>query len=174
MSSDLIIFDQNSEIDENNFYNLDSKWTVWYHELNDKNWSKKSYKKKYIFNDLKSFILNYEKSRLINNGFLFIMRNDIFPCWEDPTNINGGCWTFKIDRRKLVETWYFLTMTLIGNTICNTPEDCKDINGLSVTIKEFNCIIKIWNKTAEKNSLNLLTKNIINLDYSGFRYKKHN
>lgn len=174
MASDIITYNKNSDVDANATYELDNKWTIWYHELNDKNWSKRSYKKKYTFDNLKDFILYYEKSKIINNGFLFIMRDNIFPCWEDTQNINGGCWTFKIDRRKLAETWYYLTMTLIGNTICNNPKDCEDINGLSVTVKEFNCIIKIWNKTAKKNSLNLLTKNIINLDYTGFRYKKHN
>ena len=168
-----IIFDKSTPIDINNEYPLNNKWTLWFHELNDKKWDTKSYRKKCEFNTLNDFIIYYEKKNLIKNGFFFIMKENIFPRWEEPENVNGGSWTFKIDRRKVTETWYFLSMALIGNTICNKYEDTNDINGLSITIKDFNCIIKIWNKTSSKNSLNILKQNIINLDYKGFRYKKY-
>ena len=89
------------------------------------------------------FKTNFEQQHL-QNGMFFIMRDDIFPTWEDPDNRLGGCISFKVYSKDIVEAWNKLFLKLISEDI-TTETDCwEEINGISISPKkEFN-IIKIW------------------------------
>ena len=81
----------------------------------------------------------------------FLMKNNIPPLWEDINNINGGVITYKITKKNADNIWRDLTMGLIGNTL--TENQNNYINGISISPKINNCIIKIWVKSER-----LLTK----------------
>ena len=42
----------------------------------------------------------------------FIMREGIEPFWEDPQNVNGGCWSFKISKGNIKKYWTELSIYL--------------------------------------------------------------
>jgi hypothetical protein len=76
----------------------------------------------------------------------FLMREHIFPAWDDPCNISGGCVCLKIPK-SIVETfWHAVCANLLGETLVKEAyrdTDCI-VNGVSISPKNFFCIIKIW------------------------------
>ena len=90
-----------------NNYQLNTNWCLWYHSINDTNWNKNSYQNLYTIKnlyDLKSLNDSIEKIHL-QNGMFFLMRENIFPTWEDPDNREGCCISFKISGDILKEQW---------------------------------------------------------------------
>jgi hypothetical protein len=89
------------------------------------------------------------------------MKNNILPLWEDPININGGCWVYKIHESQAIQLWEDLSVYLVCEKLC--PTIPNEITGLSFSIKKNNlCLIKIWNTNASNSSLKLINENITN------------
>ena len=77
---------------------LNDKWVIWSHGLNDSNWKNDSYKKIFEINnlfDLKIINDTINEDFFINN-MIFIMKERIFPTWEDENNYDGCSGSFKI------------------------------------------------------------------------------
>ena len=72
-------------------YDLNSSWELWYHSIENDDWSNKSYNSLYKIKNL--FDLKYLKDNIkqnhLQNGMFFIMKENIFPTWEDPENREG-------------------------------------------------------------------------------------
>ena len=127
-------------------YKLENNWCLWYHSIKENNWDKKSYQKLLIFRNLFDYklITDSFEQNYYQNGMFFFMKNDIFPNWEDPNNRLGGCLSFKIPSKDIIETWEFLLLNIINESFFS--DDNHIINGISISPKkEFN-IIKIWLK----------------------------
>jgi len=147
------------EINENS--ELNNKWNLWYHHEKD-NWKLSGYKKIYEINKISDFWKlnnNWDKLKGITNRHYFLMKDDITPLWEDESNINGGCWSFKIHEDLAEKLWIDLSSYLVCNQIINNHEDSV---GISICLKKNNnCVIKIWNKNSKNNSLSMINKDII-------------
>ena len=78
-----------------NEYKLNNKWTLWYHSLKNKNWDNNSYVKVIEIKSLLDYKLLEDVMRInhLQNGMFFLMRDGIFPNWEDPDNSEGCCIT---------------------------------------------------------------------------------
>ena len=129
-----------------NDYKLKNKWTLWYHSINNKEWTNDSYVKVIELRTLLDYKLleNIFRINHLQNGMFFIMKNDIFPTWEDPNNRLGGCISFKYDNNILKEFLKLLLLCITNNL--SSKENINEINGLSIAPKkEFN-IVKIWTK----------------------------
>lgn len=86
----------------------------------------------------------------VHLGMFFLMREHIFPCWDDPLNRTGGCLSIKVMKQDVPGFWRDLCMTLLGETLVieEKREELADVvNGLSVSPKKHFCIIKIWLRT---------------------------
>ena len=103
----------------------------------------------------------------------FLMRKDIFPQWEDESNINGGYWSYKIGKNVAEKAWYDLACACIGECLTKNPDDMYNINGISYSPKINNVIIKILNRHCDKNEASQLTEKIENLHPSTSQYKCH-
>ena len=93
-----------------NEYKLKNKWTLWYHSLKDNNWLISSYNNLLQMNDLYDYQLledSFQQNHY-QNGMFFLMKNNIKPIWEDPKNRMGGCLSFKISQKNILNTWNFL------------------------------------------------------------------
>ena len=127
-------------------YLLNNNWNLWYHSLKDNNWDKKSYSKLITIRNLFDYKLIEDefKQNHYQNGMFFLMKEDIFPNWEDPNNRLGGCLSFKIPSSELISSWNTLFQSCICEMILKGNNE--EINGISIAPKkEFN-IIKIWIK----------------------------
>ena len=132
---------------------LQNEWILWNHGLNDKSWANNSYKNIFVYKnlyDLKIYLDNLDLLQL-QNSMYFIMRNGIFPTWEDNNNKNGCCASFKILSNDILETWKLLLQNILCENIHKNIQKYDNINGISISPKkEFN-IIKIWFKYKIKN-----------------------
>jgi hypothetical protein len=110
-----------------NEYNLKNKWVLWYHSLKNKSWDNKSYIKVIEIKSLYDYKLLEEIMRInhLQNGMFFLMKNDIFPTWEDPKNRMGGCISFKYDNNILNE-WLKILLVCITDDL---SEYNNEING---------------------------------------------
>ena len=123
---------------------LKDEWALWFHSINDNKWGKPSYQIQFNLANLydTNLILDTFKQNHYQNGMFFLMKEEIFPNWEDPHNRLGGCLSFKIPSSKLVFSWNTLFLQCISGNIFDQEND--KINGISISPKkEFN-IIKIW------------------------------
>ena len=123
---------------------LNSKWVLWVHKVNDSDWTIDSYEKICEIDSIENFWLIYnnwdEHLPRLDMGIFFLMREGIFPKWEDARNINGGCWSMRVSRNDIYNTWNELTMAMIGEYLCLEDDRNNEINGLSISPKkEFLC-----------------------------------
>ncbi len=152
---------------------LSEKWIIWYHHVSDTNWLEESYTKLFEIETLEDFWKINNTIRTYTSGMFFVMRENIFPRWEDINNIDGGYWTFRISKKDLDQIWTTLFATLVGNTLTKKIENMDMINGISISPKINNCIIKVWNNDYNKNDIELLNDQITGLVLGEAFYRKH-
>jgi hypothetical protein len=137
-------------------------WTIWYHYEKD-NWDITGFKQLYKINNVQTFwkfYNNWDKLGGITNKHFFIMKSNVTPIWEDPININGGCWSFKIHEDNAYDLWEELSLHLMCGSLC--PNIHNEIMGLSVCLKKnSNIVIKIWNNNSKNNTLKLINESIL-------------
>jgi hypothetical protein len=126
---------------------LEHTWVLWCHDIKDSNWGKDSYIKVFSFNTIEDFWKLYKNLNNIDSIMLFLMKEGIFPLWEDPENKSGGCWSYKIKKKDNFTTWKNLSMSVVGNFLTQNDEIMKNINGISFNPHLYNSVIKIWSKT---------------------------
>ena len=154
---------------------INNKWVLWYHSINDTNWGKGSYQNIFAINNLYDYqyILDTFKQDHYQNGMFFCMKEGIFPNWEDPDNRLGGSLSFKVKSISVLQEWSDLLLNCITELILSENND--EINGISISPKkEFN-IIKIWIKNDGfdyKEYFQNRKGSLISIDNS--LYKKHN
>jgi len=154
-----------------NEYKLKNKWILWYHSLKNKSCDNKSYIKVIEIKSLYDYKLLEEIMRInhLQNGMFFLMKNDIFPTWEDPKNRMGGCISFKYDNNILNE-WLKILLVCITEDL---SEYNNEINGLSISPKkEFN-IFKVWIKDDKKDYRILIKEYEPFMKLDKCIYKKH-
>ena len=165
-------------------YMLDSKWILWYHSPLDKSWGRDSYKSIIEIESVEEYII-LEKSWLeclptVVEGMYFVMRKNkngstIYPQWEDPNNINGGYWSFKVENLDAQNIWFILFKLLIGESLLDNEQNPYLINGISISPKRTFCIVKIWNCKSSVNSVDLLSDVLFKyLDINNVKYSSHN
>ena len=149
------------------------KWVSWAHLPQDNDWSLSSYKKITTINTLENackYIENFPES-IVKNCMLFIMREGINPFWEDAKNVNGGCFSYKVNYKYISECWKNLSYLLVGETL-TTEDISKHINGITISPKKNFCIIKIWLNTCDYMDVNVI-KDFNELPKQGAFFKKH-
>ena len=86
----------------------------------------------------------------------FLMRENIFPTWEDPDNRNGCCVSFKISSSVLKEQWDFIMNCVLTEDILKEGVNSEYLNGISISPKkEFN-IVKLWLRENDENYIQSL------------------
>jgi hypothetical protein len=128
---------------------LNDVWNVYFHDPFDTDWTIQSYHRLSNVSSVDEFMQNMSHMKSnVHKGIFFIMREYVFPCWDDPNNITGGCLSIKILKDNLADFWEDLCIKLLGETLLK--EDKREhwnlINGISTSPKKHFCIIKIWLK----------------------------
>ncbi len=144
---------------------LNSKWIIYYHENANKKWNLNSYIKLTEIETIETFWKFFNNLPDLKNGSFYIMRNNINPMWEDPLNKDGGSWNFFTNSKDINKYFETLSIYLLGETICNLPEE---INGISITAKKVNFSVKIWNKN-HKLVNKIKFNNDLNLNHLNYK-----
>ena len=152
---------------------LKEEWVLWFHSINDSNWNKSSYKKLFILRDLYDvkIIIDTFKQNHYQNGMFFLMKDGIFPNWEDPNNRVGGCLSFKISSINVISEWNDIFLNCVLENLLKNDND--KINGLSISPKkEFN-ILKLWFSENIEYKTKFIEKENSEINLSNSIYKKH-
>ncbi|KAL6721756.1 hypothetical protein ACLMJK_000861 [Lecanora helva] len=91
---------------------------------------------------LNSFPLN----RLQLKDSVHFFKRGVKPVWEDPRNIKGGAWTFRIPKAHAEEFWKEVLMMAVGEQFADIIQPGDDLCGLSMSIRFNNNLISIWNR----------------------------
>jgi hypothetical protein len=154
---------------DNSDIKLNDTWVIWIHKITDKNWLKESYKPIYSFNTIQDFWKFYNAIEDYNTNMYFLMREGVFPLWEDAKNRDGGCWSYIIEKDEIREHWTNISAKMIGESITSTH--LMDINGISLSPRTNVGVIKIWNKNSELEEQ--IKLNIEEQYLNAIRYKLH-
>lgn len=165
---------EESQIENSEKHKLFDKWVLWAHLPHNTDWSLKSYIKIYEVLTANQVIAlnNSLPDQMIKNCMLFFMRKGIKPMWEDPKNVNGGCFSFKIANKSIANIWRTLSYLLTGETLTSNEKFLKTINGITVSPKKSFCILKIWTSTLDFQNVSILNK-IEDISFQGCLFKKH-
>jgi hypothetical protein len=154
-------------------YPLKCVWNLWIHDSTSTDWTLASYSKIYDIPSIGhfwSYMNNFSKYD-IGKHHMFIMRDGIYPIWEDKINREGGICSIKVDIAKSFDLWRDIVMYGMNEALLPTDE----ITGFSycATNNNRNVIIRIWTKT--KNDIcKFLHRDIINTyGKLSIRYKEN-
>ena len=154
---------------------LTNNWVLWFHDPSDNKWDINSYSKLITITNINEFWLAYKfiDSKILIEGMFFLMKENIEPLWENKDNIDGGCWSYKINKYDVYNSWIELSIALVNNSLTKDEENNNIINGISISPKKTFSIIKIWNNNSEFNNSSLLSKKIPGLYVNNCIFKSH-
>jgi len=138
---------------------LNDIWTFYFHDPYDEDWTYPSYKK---ISDISSVEEFWTVQSLIHDkiscGMFFLMREYVFPSWDDTNNLKGGCFSLKVLKQDIPQFWQDICIKILGETFLKEEynNDNKKslwnlINGVSTSPKKHFSIISIWMKSSELN-----------------------
>ena len=87
-------------------------------------------------------------TELPNGSYYHLMREERPALWEDPYLCNGGTWRLKCKKADTVRVWKELLLASIGEQFEESLAKGDDICGLSVSPRDRDDIIQIWNYDA--------------------------
>ena len=163
----------NLEKNENSF--LNSKWSMFYHLPQNKDWDLVSYVKIFdcIDTSEKVTALNdYIPENIVKYCMLFVMLENVTPMWEDVKNRNGGCFSYKVVNKFVFGVWKELLYLLCTNKLTVNPSHMLKVNGITISPKRNFCIIKIWMSDCSTQSTSTIIP-VENLANMGCIFKKH-
>jgi len=154
---------------------LPARWNYYYHLPNDKNWNLASYK--LIVNDIdtleKLIAVNENVTdNIIKNCMLFMMREGVTPMWEDTSNRNGGCFSYKVSNKVVVAVWRELAYRLCGYSLTVERPHMDLVNGITISPKRGFCIVKVWLRNCSIQDPHAIV-DIENLVRAGCLFKTH-
>lgn len=133
---------------------LDEVWALYFHDPLDKSWTMSSYVYLTNISSARDFAsVSYAlKNNFVCRGMFFLMRELVFPCWDDKHNIDGGCACIKVPVHCVPQYWKELCMRLLTESMWKSEEEGERwslpelpiVNGISISPK-MNCsVAKIW------------------------------
>lgn len=155
-------------------YKLTNNWTLWYHSIDNNDWTNKSYNKIIDIHNLYDvkILIDNLKSNHLQNAMFFMMKDNIFPTWEYPDNREGCSISFKVPASNLKNNWDLLLKNIFTGNIFKGDYNNK-LNGISISPKkEFN-IIKLWLHDNDKDYDNYINEYPPYLIKSKSLYRKH-
>ena len=149
---------------------LNETWVLWYHDASSDDWSLSGYEQLYSFDTIEDFWVLYNNLHDITNGMYYLMRKSVPPIWDAPENIDGGAWTFRVDKKNLTDFWLNLSLLCIGETIC---ENSESILGISFSPKLRFATVRVWTsqtdgEISQFNKIQTKCRNTINFTRARF------
>ena len=153
---------------------LSDKWVLWAHLPHDTDWSLKSYISLLEISSIEDITTLYNSvpEKMTKNCMLFLMRKNINPTWEDPKNSSGGCFSFKIPNKNVVDIWKDISYLAVAENLSTNLAFQESITGITISPKKSFCIIKIWLSSLKFQNPRLLQK-VQKLPIEGCLFKKH-
>jgi hypothetical protein len=158
---------------------LNRQWDLWYHDPNNSDYSLNSYINIGTIDTIEKFWHYFHQLKLtqLQNGMFFIMLKGVYPTWED--NLQGGFWSFKIDKKEISQAWVKLSIYLLAdNFIEGTDSEeynllKKEIIGISISPKKTFSILKVWLNNDSLHKKIKLKKELPFINIEEIMYRSH-
>lgn len=151
-------------------HKLNSSWVMWEHGVKDPDYSMKAYTKIYQADTLEDFLSYQRRMPGMNTSMYFLMRAGFRPRWDDPENINGGAYKFKIDNNHTNVTWLELAVRLIGETIC---DEANKVVGMSISPRKSFSTIRVWLHDKTFRDISKFTAVVPYMNFKHAIYEEH-
>lgn len=124
---------------------LNDVWTLYFHVSDDMDWTLASYIRLTDISTVEDYWWSQQciREHMAENMF-FIMREGVYPCWDDPKNMYGGCISMKFPKAEAVRAWEHVCVHVLGETMATDRQAWESVNGVSLSPKKYFCILKIW------------------------------
>ena len=129
---------------------------------------------------------NFDIMALPLRDSIHLFHKGVKPVWEDPRNVQGGSWTFRVPKEKAVEVWKEICLMAIGEQLQAAVASSRvkfidDICGISLSVRFTSILIQIWNRDAKHKEgveriLATVLKNIspeLKPNNAAYYYKAH-
>jgi hypothetical protein len=140
---------------------LNNPWNLYFHDPFNSNWDKKSFYNLAKIDSIEKFwdVFNVIRETL-HKGMFFLMRDGVFPLWEEQDNSNGGYISFRTHHKDFPELIEYLFTMMISEKMLKNDylKDYNLVNGISISPKKEFCITRIWLRNMKYDTL----------DYFGF------
>jgi hypothetical protein len=146
---------------------LNDSWSLYFHDPTNDNWDRSGYEKIFTLTEIDTFWMMFTKVKdVLNEGMFFLIRDHIFPKWNDDENKEGGFLSIKILKEKVKSFCEPLMLNLVNETLLKEEyyEFSGNVNGVSISPKKNFCIVKIWLKNCDLNDSNMFN---LEKDYYG-------
>jgi hypothetical protein len=125
-------------------------WSVYFHASDDNDWTLESYVRLADVSTVEDFwSLDSKISEYIPDNMFFMMREGVYPCWDDSSNMYGGYVSFKVSKTDACKAWELFATHCIGETMMTNKEFWESVTGVSISPKKYFSIVKIWLKDGE-------------------------
>lgn len=155
---------------------LNTRWTLWFHhDPND--WSITGYKQIFTFGTVEEYAKIMARLHMvtsITNINLYLFREGIEPTWEHVANANGGCWSIKESMKVGFGIWKDICDKTVTETLLKTFGDADingTVNGVSITLKLMNTIIKVWVSDRKISNVQWIDKEVMSKISSKIMYQ---
>lgn len=154
-------------------FKLKYKWVIWFHKVNDNNWTLESYSKVFELETYYDILYIINELKNITSGMFFLMKDGIIPIFEDEKNMKGGYWSMRITKKEAIDYWEKMIYYLCIDNICINDNYEQMINGLSISPKINNCIFKIWTSNFKEMKTEYLRKDLDIINWDEMFYLEH-
>ena len=141
-------------------------WTIWSHMPSNPGWRDKDYIQVATVRTVEEVVSHWAAvpDYVLENSLWFMMRQTVWPMYEDPMNTDGGYFSYKVNIRDVRRVWSAIVYSLVGNTLAKDPAVQANITGLSISSKKKFCIVKIWMSNTRFQNPSVITAKIPGLD----------
>ena len=162
----------NSISNEN--FKLKYDWVLWFHKVNDSNWSLNSYSKVFNIKTYHDILFILKDIENISSGMFFLMKDGISPIFEDEHNINGGYWSIRISKKDAFDFWEKILYYMCVDNLTTNGEHDDKINGVTISPKINNCIFKIWTCDYNNMKTKYMRQDLPFINWQDTFYLQHN
>ncbi|THX21425.1 translation initiation factor eIF4e [Aureobasidium pullulans] len=96
---------------------------------------------------------NFDVSALPLRDSVHLFHQYVKPLWEDPRNVHGGCWTFRVPKANAPDFWERIALLAVGEKLQAAVESDRkqfrdDICGVSLSVRFTSVLVQVWNRDA--------------------------
>ncbi|PLB43665.1 putative translation initiation factor eIF4E [Aspergillus steynii IBT 23096] len=143
-------------------------WTVWYDKHSDPpgDYENRLYVLHEDVADIATFYRvynNYPWNKVRLRDTVHIFRKGVRPVWEDPENLKGGCWRFRVPKSKAQAFFHEIAILCMANEFQAVLEKEHDhVLGVSTSVRFNSHLISVWNKLgSNEKSIKVLERTIL-------------
>ncbi len=112
-------------------------------------------------------------ANLVENCMLFLMREGIAPRYEDPENIMGGYFSYKVANKAVPDTWRKMAYAVMGNVVSRHHSFVQSLTGITISPKKGFCILKVWMRNGNHQDATMVTTEIKTIQPQGCIFGFH-